>query len=232
MVGMAPVDLGDSASARAWEDQAARAFGQVDVLFNNAAAPRFAPIHDLTDGDWHLTIRNEFDLVFYVTQAAWPHLVSSRGVIVNTASIQGVVGIENGGLAHAAAKGGIIAMSRQMAAEGAKHGVRANSVIPGTIETASNAHVFEDRDTRMAIESAIQVGRIGRPEDVAPLALYLASDESSCVTGANFVFPHWHGRDASCDHPRKVSLSQRCQSPNLDQTNSRGLDLVGIPNSS
>jgi NAD(P)-dependent dehydrogenase (short-subunit alcohol dehydrogenase family) len=131
MVGMAPVDLGDSDQARRWVADAAAVHGRIDVLFNNAAAPRFAPIADLSDDDWHFTIRNELDLVFYVTQAAWPHLQSSAGSIINTASVQGLVGIAmSGGIAHAAAKAGVIAMTRQMAAEGAPHGIRANSITP------------------------------------------------------------------------------------------------------
>jgi meso-butanediol dehydrogenase/(S,S)-butanediol dehydrogenase/diacetyl reductase len=107
MVGMAPVDLGDSRQARQWVADAAAVYGRIDVLFNNAAAPRFAPFAELSDEDWHSTIRNELDLVFVTTQAAWPHLVASGGAIVNTASVQAHVGIAmNGGFAHAAAKGG------------------------------------------------------------------------------------------------------------------------------
>jgi NAD(P)-dependent dehydrogenase (short-subunit alcohol dehydrogenase family) len=129
IVGMAPVDLGDSAQARQWVHDAAAVHGRIDVLFNNAAAPRFAAIDDLTDDDWHSTIRNELDLIFYVTQAAWQYVSASSGTIVNTASVQAHIGIPpNGGLAHAAAKGGVVAMTRQLAAEGAPLGIRANSI--------------------------------------------------------------------------------------------------------
>jgi meso-butanediol dehydrogenase/(S,S)-butanediol dehydrogenase/diacetyl reductase len=188
MIGMAPVDLGDSRDARRWVADAAAVHGRIDVLFNNAAAPRFAPLPDLSDDDWHFTIRNELDLIFYVTQAAWPHLIASRGVIVNTASIQGLVGIaSNGGLAHAATKAGVIAMTRQMAAEGSPHGIRANSISPGTILTAATAGLAANEEVRNAILAPLLIKRLGEPADVASLAVYLASDDSSYVTGANLV---------------------------------------------
>jgi meso-butanediol dehydrogenase/(S,S)-butanediol dehydrogenase/diacetyl reductase len=187
MVGMAPVDLGDSHRARQWVADAAAVHGRIDVLFNNAAAPRFAPIADLTDEDWHYTIRNELDLIFYVTQATWPHLMDG-GTIINTASIQGLVGIAmNGGLAHAATKAGVIAMTRQMAAEGAPHGIRANCISPGTIATPATASLSANPDVLNAILAPLLIKRLGEPADVAALALYLASDESAYVTGANFV---------------------------------------------
>lgn len=188
MVGMAPVDLGDSREARQWVTDAAAVDGRIDILFNNAAAPRFAPIPELTDEDWHYTIRNELDLIFYVTQAAWPHLVAAGGVIVNTASVQGIVGIAmNGGLAHAATKAGVIAMTRQMAAEGAAHGIRANSISPGTIATPATTQIFAERDMLDSVLAPLLIKRLGEPADVAALALYLVSDEASYVTGANFM---------------------------------------------
>jgi NAD(P)-dependent dehydrogenase (short-subunit alcohol dehydrogenase family) len=188
MTAMAPVDLGDSHQARRWVADAAAVHGRIDVLFNNAAAPRFAPIAELSDEDWHFTIRNELDLIFYVTQAAWPYLTAGGGAIINTASVQGLVGIAtNGGLAHAATKAGVIGMTRQLAAEGAPHGIRANSISPGTIATPATARLSADKELLDGILAPLLVKRLGQPADIAALAIYLASDESSYVTGANFT---------------------------------------------
>jgi NAD(P)-dependent dehydrogenase (short-subunit alcohol dehydrogenase family) len=185
-----PVDLGDPAEARGWVDDAAARHGGFDVLYNNAAAPKFASIADMTHDDWHFTIRNELHLIFYVTSAAWPHLVArGRGSIINTGSISGMSSNPStpGSFAHAAAKGAVIAMTRELALEGAAHGIRVNSISPGMVESPATAEQLEDPDFRTNHLAAIMLLRTGRPEDVASAALYLASDESSWVTGSNLV---------------------------------------------
>lgn len=123
-----------------------------------------------------------------MTHAAWPHLCERGGVILNTASVQGVVGIPaNGGAAHAATKGGVIGITRQLAAEGAPHGIRANSISPGTIATAATAQILSDPATLDAVLQPLLIKRLGTPDDVAALALFLVSDEATYITGANFL---------------------------------------------
>jgi NAD(P)-dependent dehydrogenase (short-subunit alcohol dehydrogenase family) len=185
-----PVDLGDSAQARAWVAAAAERHGGFDVLYNNAAAPKFASIAVLTDEQWHFTIRNELDLIFYVTSAAWPHLVArGGGSIINTGSISGMSSLPAtpGNFAHAATKGAVIALTRELALEGAPHGIRANSISPGMVESPATAHQLEDPSFRANHLASIMLSRTGRPDDVAQAALFLASDESAWVTGSNLV---------------------------------------------
>jgi NAD(P)-dependent dehydrogenase (short-subunit alcohol dehydrogenase family) len=190
MTSAQPLDLADSAAARAWVAAAAAEHGGFDILYNNASAPRFASIATMTDEEWHYTIRNEVHLMFYATSEAWPHLVArGGGSIINTASISGMRALPEspGSIAHAAAKGAVLAMTRELALEGGPHHIRANAISPGPIDTPATARAIAETDFRQILTERVMLDRIGTSEDVAALALFLASDESSWVTGANFV---------------------------------------------
>src|SRR5271167_2341104 len=104
MVSMTPVDLGDPAQAEKWVEDAAKLHGRIDILYNNASTCKFVPIESFSIEDWQFGIRNELDLVFYVTRFAWAHLAKQGGVIINTASVAGITGSGPGGASHAAAK--------------------------------------------------------------------------------------------------------------------------------
>jgi meso-butanediol dehydrogenase / (S,S)-butanediol dehydrogenase / diacetyl reductase len=186
----APVDLADPGDATAWVDDAARRSGGIDIVYNNASAPRVGPFAKMTWDDWRFTQRNELDLIFTVTSAAWPHLVSrGSGVIINTASVsahRGATFIEQA--AHGAAKGGVLAITRHLAASGARHGIRANSISPGLIETPQISE-FLDEPGHPVHEMARThpLGRLGRPEDVARVALFLASDDAAYLNAVDIV---------------------------------------------
>jgi len=179
----APVDLCDPDAAARWVHDGVVLAGGIDVLHNNAALARAGSIVSTSLEDWRFTLANEVDLLFHVTRAAWPHLVArGGGSIITTASVV-ALRPSPGWLAHATAKGAAIAFAQQLAAEGAPHGVRSNAISPGMIETPQ---------IRAVVEAGVRVppiplGRMGQPADVAACALYLASDESRWVTGANFV---------------------------------------------
>ena len=188
MVSLQPCQLTNTADCRALVDFAVRAFGRIDVLFNNAARAYFNWLEDITDEEWDRDRREEVDLVFFLTRAAWPHLKVSHGVVVNTASLNGLMSFKIlGSLAHTTAKAGIIAMTRQLAMEGRESGIRANSISPGVIETNQTREQLKDPEWAGAMLGKTLLGRLGRPEEVANVALFLASDESSYVTGADIV---------------------------------------------
>jgi NAD(P)-dependent dehydrogenase (short-subunit alcohol dehydrogenase family) len=160
----------------------------MDVLFNNAAMAHFNWIEDITEDEWRLNTREEVDLVFFLTQAAWPHLKQSHGTIVNTASLTGHRVFKTlGGLAHATAKMGIVGMTKQLAMEGREHGIRANSISPGVIETKQTQEQLKDKEWADYMLGKTLVGRLGKPEEVAIVALFLASGESSFVTGIDII---------------------------------------------
>jgi meso-butanediol dehydrogenase/(S,S)-butanediol dehydrogenase/diacetyl reductase len=181
-----PVDLGDRAATRDWIDQGVREAGGIDILYNNAGSVRFDAIAEVSPENWQYTLRNELDLVFHATQAAWPHLLArGGGAIINTASASALRGNSRlGATAHAAAKGGVIAMSQQLAAEGAAHNIRVNTISPGAIRSPATEWMAPENDR---VRASIPLGRWGKPEDIAYCALYLASDEAAWVTAAHFV---------------------------------------------
>ena len=188
MDAIAPVDLATEEGAGRWVQEAVTLAGGIDVLVNNASAIRFGPIDALSFADWSFTIRHELDIVFLVTRAAWPHLVSGGGgSIVNVASITASRGAffmpQN---AHGAAKGGVLALTYQLVVEGGPHGIRVNAVSPAMTETPHTAPLLADPDGPAAsIAARVPLGRWGQPEDVANAILFLSSDESSHVSGAN-----------------------------------------------
>jgi NAD(P)-dependent dehydrogenase (short-subunit alcohol dehydrogenase family) len=185
-----PLDLADEDGVTAWVDAAAERHGGINILYNNAGATRVAPITGSTFADWSFTIRNELDIVFLVTTHTWPHLVAcGGGSIVLIGSTAGLTGsMTNTRIAHTASKGGVIAMTRQLAAEGARHGIRANCISPGMIRApASDSTLLAPDHPMRDIARHIPPGRIGEPEEIARCALLLASDEASYVSGANLV---------------------------------------------
>jgi meso-butanediol dehydrogenase/(S,S)-butanediol dehydrogenase/diacetyl reductase len=188
MDAIAPVDLATEEGADRWVREAVALAGGIDVLVNNASAIRFGPVDTLSFADWSFTIRHELDIVFLVTRTAWPHLVAAGGgSIVNVASITASRGAffmpQN---AHGAAKGGVLALTYQLVVEGGPHGIRVNAVSPAMTETPHTAPLLADPDGPAAsIAGRVPLGRWGQPEDVAHAIVFLASDESRHVSGAN-----------------------------------------------
>lgn len=184
----AVVDLTDEAQVNGWVAEAARKPGRIDVLYNNGAGTHSAPFADMTAHQWRETMRLELDVVFFPAKAVWPHMVAQRGgSIINIASVAGMLGGEGtGGSAHAAGKGGVIALTRQLATEGGPHGVRVNSIAPGPIMTDLVRPFYEGHEgIRVLFDRTPALERHGYPSDVAYAGLFLASDEARYVTGVN-----------------------------------------------
>ena len=180
------VDLSDATAADEWVDSAAKRLGGIDVLYNNAAGFGFAPFADMTHELFRHVLHVELELVFNTIKPAWSHMLVGGGSIVNTASYSALRGIEPlGQVAHAAAKGGVISMTRSLAAEGAKDDIRANAISPGFVKSPATDFAVPQEGREWQLSKHL-LQRPGTGEDVAYLALYLASEESSWVTGQNF----------------------------------------------
>ncbi len=165
-------------------------FGKVDILVNNAGICQFKPFLELTEEEWSRTIDINLKGYFLCAQAAAREMVKQKsGVIVNIASVaSGQVGMGMATLAHyCASKGGIIALTESLAVELTPLGIRVNAIAPGMIETPMIDPVKSDPEMMEAMLAKIPMGRVGKPEEVSSLVLFLASDASSYITGSTVV---------------------------------------------
>ncbi|MCM3625780.1 SDR family oxidoreductase [Paenibacillus glycanilyticus] len=190
MTGIAPINLTDPEQAKKLVEEAVAAYGGLDVLYNNAAMQRFGPMPDFSIDDWRITIAGELDIPFFMSKYAWPHLVNrGGGVIINIASVAGMIAGETPPMvAHCAAKAGVIGMTRQLALEGARHGIRAVTISSGPVLTpASDRDLGNNQAARDAITSKTLLKRFGQPEEIVELAAFLASDRAAYITGVNYA---------------------------------------------
>jgi len=189
MESLQPCDMSARGDVDRLMDLAVCSYGRIDVLYNNASMAYFAWLPDMSYEMWSRTMREELDVVFHGCQAVFPHMIKAGGgSIINVGSTSGKIAYEAlPGLAHTAAKGGVIAMSRQIAMEGGKHGIRCNTISPGLVLTNQTREFINTPEWVAPMKAKLMLGRVGLPEDIAPLALYLASNESSWVTGADFA---------------------------------------------
>jgi 3-oxoacyl-[acyl-carrier protein] reductase len=180
-------DVSTRADCDAMVAAAMERYGRIDVLYNNAAVQMSGRLVDCTDDDWDLTIATNLNAIFYACRAALPHMLAGEGgSIINTASTLGLIGSE-GYAAYGAAKAGLVLLTKQIAVEYGPT-VRANVIAPGSIDTPRFRKVLDKTPGAEqfveGLKKTIPVQRLGTAEDVAAIALFLATDMSAYISGA------------------------------------------------
>lgn len=183
--------IGDLQSAQACAelvDACIRRFGALHLLVNNAGIYGYADAESTPDALWQQTLAVNLSAAFYLSRAAIPHLRRTRGAIINIASDWGLVGGRNA-VAYCASKGGMVLMTRAMALDHAREGIRVNAICPGDVATpmlyGEGAARGLSREQALAeAASSSPTGRVTSPEEVAALAVFLASDAARQITGS------------------------------------------------
>jgi NAD(P)-dependent dehydrogenase (short-subunit alcohol dehydrogenase family) len=187
-----PVDVASYAEVEALMGRTVRELGRLDVLVNNAGVARVAPLAEMTSEDWRFMLDVNLTGVFNGCRAAAPHLIAQKsGKVINVASVLGQVGLP-GYTIYGATKGGVIALTRALGVEWARHGVQVNAIAPGWFATDMTDPAFSDARINERLTRDIPMRRIGRPEEIGPLAVYLASAASSFMTGQTIFLDGGH----------------------------------------
>jgi glucose 1-dehydrogenase len=179
-------DVATSADVKAMVDRARKEFGRIDVLVNNAGLEKQTGILDVAEADWDLVVGVNLKGAFLCLQAVGRVMAEQKsGSIVNISSVHEDLPFA-GFAPYAASKGGMRMLMRTAAIELAPRGIRINNVAPGAIATPINARELGNPEKMRVVNATIPEGRMGRPEEVAEVALFLASDRASYVTGSTY----------------------------------------------
>src|SRR5215475_687976 len=183
-------DVGVEDDVRGMVDEGMRRFGALHVLYNNAGVlwkDRDRSVLETDGTQWDRVMAINLKSVFWVTKHGIPHLrAAGGGSIILVGSVSALAGFTRAQDAYTAAKGALIALNKSLAIQFAKDRIRSNIIHPGIIETPLQAPYLND-ELRAEFKTAIPLGRIGQPRDIAYAALFLASEESSFMTGAEMI---------------------------------------------
>ena len=189
---VAPTDVASYAEVEALMGRAVRELGRLDIVVNNAGVAKVAPLAEMTPDDWRFMVDANLTGVFNGCRAAAPHLIAQKsGKVINVASVLGQVGLP-GYTIYAATKGGVIALTRALGVEWARHGIQVNAIAPGWFATDMTDPAFSDPRINERLTRDIPMRRIGRPEEIGPLAVYLASQASAFMTGQTIFLDGGH----------------------------------------
>ncbi len=180
-IGVA-ADVANEENVKAFIDAAINEFGKIDILFNNAGIYAPGNVETTSIEDWNRSVNVNMTALFLAAKHAMPHLLESKGNIINTASAGGIIGFPDA-VAYATTKGAVISFTRAVAVDYADKGVRSNAICPGTGETGMTKELLEVPEIRDGFLAPIPMKRLGQPEDIANAALFLASDQASYITG-------------------------------------------------
>ncbi len=192
-----PADVSKPEQVEAMVAQAVEILGGLDVLVNNAGFGGYGRTHVVDPDFWQSVIDVNLNAVFHTCRHSIPHLLKQGGSIINTASISGIAG-DYGFNAYAAAKGGVINYTRNLALDYATDGIRVNAVCPGLIETPLTGVLLDNPEITQAFRDNIPMQRPGQPEEIANVILFLASDLASYITGQAIIadggITAWNGQ--------------------------------------
>lgn len=187
-----PTDVSRYTEVEALIESVRASFGRIDIVVNNSGVAKVAPLVEMSPDDWRFMVDVNLTGVFNGCRAAAPYLIGQgSGKVINIASVLAEVGLP-GYTVYAATKGGVISLTRALGVEWARHNVQVNAIAPGWFDTDMTAAAFADPRINERLTRDIPARRTGRPEEIGPLAVYLASEASDFMTGQTIFLDGGH----------------------------------------